>query len=161
MNQVSIFNKCKKEFKKALYAGLIDKNIIQLLTKLNDNPRLATRFSCEGHLEENDGSFYIQFVENNNVSLLIEIYEKLRDELTAYNSREIKEPFYIFALMLIIGSNTENNNHDCLKTITITYEPIAFISDKVFESEHQKSTFIEIFLKILDKFEGKSYVNRF
>ena len=87
---------------------------------------------------------------------MIEIYEKLRDELITYNSREIKEPFDIFALMLTIGSNVENNNHDCLKTITITYDPITFIRNKVFESEHQKSTFIEIFLKILDKFEGKS-----
>ena len=39
----------KRSFKKALSQNLIDKNLIQALSMINDDPRLATAWACESH----------------------------------------------------------------------------------------------------------------
>lgn len=150
MDQTSIFNKSKKEFTKALYSGQIDKNIIPLLTKLNSNEKIATRFSCEGHLDEERSYFYIQFTENKNADLLIEIYNNLREALNNYNLGRPKETFYLVGLQLTFGTSLNENNIN-IRTITIEYDPALYLGGAVFKSEYQKLIFIELFYKSIGK----------
>jgi hypothetical protein len=131
----------KRSFKKALSQNLIDKNLIPVLSMINDDPRLATAWACESH-KDKGGSFYVTFVHDENFPLVIKIYDNFIKSLEAHNFSGSKYKYELLNISLSFDLLWSGNN--LTKAATLRYIPIDY-KDKIFLNEEHKLTFIGLF----------------